>query len=40
MTKSAAPDPMEEVRRRVDDMKDALKEIQEKALLTDFKNIL
>jgi hypothetical protein len=38
MTKTAAPDPMEEVRRRVDDMKDALKEIQEKALLTSVRD--
>jgi hypothetical protein len=38
MTKSAAPDPMEEVRRRVDTLKDTLKEVQEKALLTSVRD--
>ena len=38
MTKSAAPDPMQAVRRRVDEMKDTLKEIQEKALLTSTRD--
>ena len=38
MTKSSAPDPMEEVRRRVDSIKDSLKEIQEKALLTSVRD--
>ncbi len=38
MTKSSAPDPMEAVRRRVDDLKDTLKEIQEKALLTSARD--
>lgn len=38
MTKSAAPDPMEEIRRRVDTLKDTLKEIQEKALLTSVRD--
>jgi hypothetical protein len=38
MTKSPAPDPMQEVRRRVDDLKDALKEVQEKALLTSVRD--
>ncbi|MBN2085879.1 MAG: hypothetical protein JW748_11720 [Anaerolineales bacterium] len=38
MTKSAAPDPMEAVRRRVDTLKDNLKEVQEKALLTSVRD--
>jgi hypothetical protein len=38
MTKSPAPDPMEEVRSRVDALKDTLKEIQEKALLTSARD--
>ncbi|MBN1437902.1 MAG: hypothetical protein JW929_00705 [Anaerolineales bacterium] len=38
MTKSAAPDPMQEVRRRVDTLKDTLKEIQEKSLLTSVRD--
>jgi hypothetical protein len=38
MTQSAAPDPMEEVRRKVDELKDTLKEVQEKALLTSVRD--
>jgi hypothetical protein len=38
MTKSPAPDPMEEIRRRVDTLKDTLKEVQEKALLTSVRD--
>jgi glutamine synthetase type III len=38
MSKSSAPDPMEEVRRKVDDLKDNLKEIQEKAMLTSARD--
>jgi hypothetical protein len=38
MTKSSAPDPMDEVRRRVDTLKDTLKEVQEKALLTSVRD--
>ncbi len=38
MTKSSAPDPMQEVRRKVDEIKDSLKEIQEKALLTSVRD--
>jgi phage shock protein A len=38
MPKSSAPDPMEAVRRKVDDLKDNLKEIQEKAMLTSARD--
>jgi hypothetical protein len=38
MSKSPAPDPMEEVREKVEELKDTLKEIQEKALLTSVRD--
>jgi hypothetical protein len=38
MAKSPVPDPMEEVRRRVDEIKDTLKEVQEKALLSSVRD--
>jgi hypothetical protein len=38
MTQSPAPDPMEEIRRRVDDLKSKLAEIQKTALLTEVRD--
>jgi hypothetical protein len=38
MTASSAPDPMEEVRRRVENLKSTLQDIQQKALLTSVRD--
>ncbi len=38
MTASSAPDPMEDVRRRVDNLKSTLADVQQKALLTSVRN--